>query len=487
VEKVRNGKTGTKSRTLSYALIGLAAIVSFALAVGSASAEPGDHGNACPPASPNAGGDPPCGDLTEEAPAPEVVSDPGPPPSPPAHGAVKGTTAKSGPAPVHHSAPTVTVAPEPAPPVIHHAKKHHKVAPKIAPLAPPLLAPLPAPAPAGNPNRSTLANTVLTPTELDLSAHNLGQGGFLALLLAALLYLPVMIFNKSTEKNHATIERWLSRPRAWWAAATGWLPTIGNPYGILAIGVVASTALFAFVEPGFPNEDGAWEYALGMLLGFAIVSTVFFATWRYVIHVLEPQSEGRWRIFPPYIVLAAFLVLMARLAHFLPGVVLGTVAEYEPKKKLNRRTAGIRVAWTYGALLLVGLIAWFAWIPVSHNAGHEGASSLTLILDSMLAIIFVSSLESVCFGLIPMTFLDGNDLYVWKRPLWAAMWGASLVWFAVAIMHPALNTYSHISSRGAIVFGLLFASLMLVAVITWGYFRLREARWARAEKSPTTL
>ena len=111
----------------------------------------------------------------------------------------------------------------------------------------------------------------------------------------------------------------------------------------------------------------------------------------------------------------------------------------------------------------------------------------TLILDSMLAIIFVSSLESVCFGLIPMTFLDGNDLYVWKRPLWAAMWGAALVWFAIAIMHPALNTYSHISSRGAIFFGLLFALLMLVAVSTWGYFRVREIRWARAEKSPTTL
>jgi hypothetical protein len=487
VEKVRNGKSGRQWRSLSGALIALVAVVSLALAVGSASAEPGDHGNACPPASPNAGGDPPCGDLTEEAPAPEVVSDPGPPPSPPAHGAVKGTIAKSGPAPVHHAAPTVTVAPEPASPVVHHAKKHHKVVPKIAPLAPPILAPLPAPAPAGNPARSTLADRVLTPTELDLSAHNLGQGGVLALLLAALLYLPVMIFNKSTEKNHATIERWLSRPRAWWAAATGWLPTVGNPYAILAIGVVASTALFVFVEPNFPNEEGAWQYALGMLLGFAIVSTVFFATWRYVIHVLEPQSEGRWRIFPPYIVLAAFLVLMARLAHFLPGVVLGTVAEYEPKRKLNRRTAGIRVAWTYGALLVVGLIAWFAWIPVSHNADHEGASSLTLILDSMLAIIFVSSLESVCFGLIPMTFLDGNDLYVWKRPLWAAMWGAALVWFAIAIMHPALNTYSHISSRGAIFFGLLFALLMLVAVSTWGYFRVREIRWARAEKSATTL
>jgi hypothetical protein len=177
----------------------------------------------------------------------------------------------------------------------------------------------------------------------------------------------------------------------------------------------------------------------------------------------------------------------ARLAHFLPGVVLGTIAEYEPAKKLNRRTAGIRVAWTYGALLAVGLIAWFAWIPVSQSAEHEHAGSLTLILDSMLAIIFVSSLESVCFGLIPMSFLDGNDLYVWKKPLWAAMWGTALLWFAIAIMHPALNTYNHVTSRGAIVFGLLFGSLMLIALSTWGYFRVRELRWAHEEKSPTVL
>src|SRR4051812_18121671 len=278
VEKVRNGKSGGRSRTLGYALIALAAIVSFALAVGSASADNGNHGNGnngnpCPAASHDPGGEPPCGFTEETTPEPTIEQSPAvvDTPAPPPHGAVKGVTAKSGPAPVHHSGPTATVAPKPDPPVIHHAKKHHKVAPKIVPFAPLLLAPLVAAAPTDNPARSDLADNVLTPSEVELTAHNLGQGGLLALLLAALLYLPVMIFNKSTEKNHATIERWFARPRAWWAAATGWLPTFGNPYITLGIGVVASTALFAFVEPDFPNEEGAWQYALGMFIGFAIV------------------------------------------------------------------------------------------------------------------------------------------------------------------------------------------------------------------------
>ena len=59
--------------------------------------------------------------------------------------------------------------------------------------------------------------------------------------------------------------------------------------------------------------------------------------------------------------------------------------------------------------MILGLAAWFAWIPVEHAASKERAGSrLTLILDSALAITFVSALESVAFGLIPMSFLDGN-------------------------------------------------------------------------------
>ena len=376
----------------------------------------------------------------------------------------------------------VIVKPQPqTQPQAHHHQAKPTKAPKIhaAPVPLPPVSP-PAAAPTSNPDRSTFADRLLSPAEIDLSAENLGEGGLLALLLAALLYLPVTIFNKATEKNHETLKRWFERPRAWIAAAFGWLPFAGHPAMTLGLGVIASAALFSFIEPGFPTEPGAPEYLLGMVLGFALVSIVFFSTWRLVLHRLEPDGTGKWELYPPFILLAGFLVIMARLAHFIPGVVLGTVAEYEPAKKLSTRTAGIRVATTYGVLMALGLAAWFAWIPVEHSASHEGASSLTLILDSALAITFVSSLESVAFGLLPMRFLDGNDLFEWSRAIWAALWGAAVLWFSIVILHPAMSTYGHeISSGRAVWFALLFSTLMVIAVSTWGFFRVRDARLAR--------
>jgi hypothetical protein len=378
--------------------------------------------------------------------------------------------------------PSVIVKPHPAP---HAAPARHKqkVTAKVVQAPPPEPLPAAAPPSSGNPHRSTFADRLLSPTELDLSAKNLGQGGMLALLLAALLYLPVTIFNKATEKNHETIKGWFARPRAWLLFLFGWIPFRRHPAITLTLGVVASAVLFSFIEPGFPKEEGALQYLIGMILGFALVSSVFFATWRLVIHRLEPEGTGEWKLYPPFILLAAFLVVMARLAHFLPGVVLGTVAEYEPAKKLSVRTAGIRVAVTYGVLMVLGLAAWFAWIPVEHAASKEGASNLTLILDSALAITFVSGLESVAFGLIPMKFLDGNDLFTWRKGVWAALWGGALLWFSVVILHPALSTYGQLTGTGAVWFVLLFSTLMVLALTTWAFFRLRDARLAREAES----
>ncbi len=424
-------------------------------------------------------------------PAPTGAPAPTPAPTPTPSGfsgvaAVKasGTAKKSG---SGGSGSSVVVTPVPNP--VTHPAKHATKKPKAIKTAPLPPAPISAPAapPQSNPNRSTFADRLLAPTSIDLSGKNLGEGGMLALLLAALLYLPVTIFNKATEKNHETVKGWFARPRAWLAFLFGWIPFKKHPAITLSVGVVASAALFSFIEPGFPTEEGALEYLIGMVLGFALVSIVFFATWRLVLHRLEPDSKGEWKLYAPFIVLAAFLVIMARLAHFIPGVVLGTVAEYEPAKKLSTRTAGIRVATTYGVLMVLGLAAWFAWIPVEHAAAKEGASSLTLILDSALAITFVSSLESVAFGLIPMKFLDGNDLFTWHKGLWALMWGAALTWFSIVILHPALSTYGELSSGRAVWFVLLFSTLMVVALSTWAYFRLRDARLARAAGSSSSV
>jgi hypothetical protein len=487
---------GSAANIRVAAVASLLALGSLGLIATQGSANPG---NACPPSSHNPGGDPPCGFPPDSEPPPEtpppppspnnepiaVASEPQAPPPPSGGlGGVAGARASgdsNGGAHRTASPDVVVVKPAREAPA-RHKIKHIKPKKVVAtpPPPPPSSPSAPAP-PATNPERSTFAERLHTPGELHLNAEHLGEGGLLALLLAALLYLPVTIFNKATEKNHEAIRRWFERPRAVLAAAFGWIPVSRRPLLTLAGGVLASAGLFAFIEPGFPTEDGALQYLIGMVIGFALVSTVFFTSWRFVLHRLEPDGEGQWRIFPPFIVLAAFLVVMARLAHFIPGVVLGTVAEYEPARRLSTRTAGIRVLTTYGILIVLGLAAWFAWVPVEHAAAEEGASSLTMILDSALAITFVSALESVAFGLIPMTFLDGADLFRWRKGLWAAMWGGALLWFAVVIMQPALSTYSHHAEHANIVwFVLLFSSLMVVALATWGFFRVRELREVRS-------
>jgi hypothetical protein len=292
----------------------------------------------------------------------------------------------------------------------------------------------------------------------------------------------VTIFNKATEKNHETIAGWLAGPRRRMEAIAERIPFGRHPLALLLSTGVVSGLLFSFVEPGFPRNAGSLQYLTGMILGFVLVASIFFGAWREVVHRLEPESEGRWRLYPPYILLAVALVAVARLAHFLPGVVLGTLAEYEPGKRLSKRTAGMRVLITYSLLLIVGFAAWFAWIPVEHAAKEPGASSLTLILDAALSVIFVTGLESVVFGLLPLKFLDGNDLWTWKKGLWALLWGIGVYWFSVVILHPALTTYNHESSAGAFWFGILFGALMIVALSTWAFFTIRDAR-LRARES----
>jgi hypothetical protein len=78
-----------------------------------------------------------------------------------------------------------------------------------------------------------------------------------------------------------------------------------------------------------------------------------------------------------------------------------------------------------------------------------------------------------------MKFLDGEDLFTWRKGVWAAMWGAALLWFSVVIIHPALSTYGELSGTGAIWFVLLFSTLMVLALTTWAFFRIRDARLAR--------
>jgi hypothetical protein len=75
--------------------------------------------------------------------------------------------------------------------------------------------------------------------------------------------------------------------------------------------------------------------------------------------------------------------------------------------------------------LAVGLLAWFAWIPVNHFALDSG-NVLVGILDDALASIFAGALMGSVIGLLPLQGLPGGHLSKWRKDVWGVIFFIAL-------------------------------------------------------------
>lgn len=337
--------------------------------------------------------------------------------------------------------------------------------------------PPPADDQGGGSTPSPLVTIQLTlPTNLNFGALEFATSGMLALLLAALIGLPTTIFNETTERQVGSFGGWMGAPNRWLAALAAAIPIFGFSAVALASSAFLAALIASFVEPGFPTSSGSVPYFLGMLLGFLTVGAVFFGTWQWYVTRVLKDCSGEWRLFPPFVLIAIFTVFVSRLAGFIPGFILGTLAEYVPSRKLTVEEAGKRVAFSFGLILLVSFGAWLARIPVSAHIGPDGSAAEWIVLDTALSVIFVAGLESAIFGLMPMRFLDGHELFRWNRPLWAVMWGGGLLWFCFGILNPAMSGYGKRAAADVAWLAVLLVIVSVLALATWIYFRRRAAR-----------
>jgi hypothetical protein len=337
-----------------------------------------------------------------------------------------------------------------------------------------------------NADRSHLATSVPTPADLKLNGKKVATGSLLALLMVGLLGLPAAIFNETAERHHKLIAGWMDKPTALLGKLFAWLPLWGTTAGTLGASALITAGICAFLSPGFPTAPGSWQFLAGMLIGMSVVGLVFFATWHWYIKRFVPESVGHWELYPLFAVMSVLLVVISRLAHFVPGVILGTIAEYEPSHPLSRMHEGRRVALTFGSMLVLALACWLLWIPVSDQANVVGCSNIWLVLDAALSVGFVTGLETTVFGLLPLRFLDGHDLMVWNRWVWAGMWGTGVVWFSFVIADPAVGGYGrHTDSEIPMLIGLL-AATTIIALGTWAIF-YRRHRKAVTASDPAPL
>ncbi len=351
----------------------------------------------------------------------------------------------------------------------------------------PTTGPPPSPGPGGKPkggspgsgpkntNRSPLALALHPASNVPHSLASLTVSLALAVFLFLLMLFPAELFNTTLEEHYdelkgrfAPVAKFLRlRPRT---------PQRGRLGTVAAVGgfAVVAALVYSVLNPhvGF-NAPSLYTF-LGLFVGILVVAMSFDLPLLIYVRVKYGET-GRVKVLNLALVVAVVCVAVSRITHFLPGYIYGIIGSYTFGRQLSKEDTGKATALSAAWLLVVSFGAWLIWLPVNTMASKPSAGPGVLIIDAVLVAVFVSGLEAVVFGLLPMRFLDGHKLITWRKGVWAGLYGLSLL----AFVHILINPNSGYLSNGNVpVFTILalFTGFALFSVAFWAYFRYRRPR-----------
>lgn len=134
---------------------------------------------------------------------------------------------------------------------------------------------------------------------------------------------------------------------------------------------------------------------------------------------------------------AVVCVLVSRLTHFAPGYLYGVVVSLAFVESLKDRHKAHLVAITTLSTLAVGVLVWFAWVPVNHAALGTSSNFIDVITDDLLASIFVAALVGTVIGLLPLRGLPGGHLSRWRKDVWVVVFVVALFLLIEVELRPA--------------------------------------------------
>ena len=321
-------------------------------------------------------------------------------------------------------------------------------------------------------DRSSLPGSFPDPTKLDTSAKSVGASVGLTGLLMLLLAFPSQLFDGTLKVHYATIRGWFgplarldqrtaATLRAWpqWAVFSGFM-IVG---GLLA----------SMLDPSLGWNVGSLALFLGLVVSRAVI-TVAFTVPDMIFMRRRYQLRGHFEALPGALLVAAVCVLVSRLADFQPGYLYGVIVGIEFGRKLSRVEDGRLAAWATGWVLVVSLIAWIMWIPVVDAIANGDTSFPILFIDALLAMIFVTGVETVVIGLLPLRMLKGDPLLAWSRRTWAALYLVGSFLFVYVLVHPESSFVGTTHVGGNVTRAMApFLFFGTISIGTWLYFRNR--------------
>jgi hypothetical protein len=306
---------------------------------------------------------------------------------------------------------------------------------------------------------------------VNFELKQVAQDSFLAVLLLALLSLPIGIINDTAEANAdrlAALAARARRLRVRVVASGGHVPLFVG----LTLVAVAGAVEYGFVEPSFGLDISSMAIVAGLAAAFLILSSV--TKLPKLIYLRSVHNvTGSLTLFPAFALVGLACVVVSRSVGLQPGLILGTLAGLAIAADLREEQEGRAAAIAATTLLVVGALAWALRSPLVVAAGPAGAF-LPSALDVTLTTIVVATAETLAFGLLPLSFLEGAALFAWSKIIWGVFAVLGAFAFVHVLLHPASGAGSF---AGRVTYlAILLAVYFTVAIGFWAWFRFRAER-----------
>jgi hypothetical protein len=323
------------------------------------------------------------------------------------------------------------------------------------------------PAPTNESDRSFLAAAISTVGDISFDPGHVAANAGLVLLLLLLAGLPVEVLNATLKANYHERPRGSRFPRL--VALGGTINALPNPVLLAGFGLVGAL-IHSQLDPHLGLNRQSLVLVGGLAAAFVVVTGLAEALRiPYLRRRGGPPSH--LRMFPLALIAAVALVAVSRAFELQPELIFGITCGLALGGELNDLEEGRSIAVASVGLLVVAVTSWLLWTPVADAANGPDPGTGTLFLDAALSTLWVTGLQAVIFGLLPLRFLYGEKLVKWSPMSWIAIEGAALFLFVHAVARPGGGSEGHVSSATTwSMFGLL-GLFTLGALGVWAWFR----------------
>lgn len=300
-----------------------------------------------------------------------------------------------------------------------------------------------------------------------------GLGGLILLLVA----IPANILDATIEANWERIRapftrlvRFGDRVRA----LTAKLPRFPFPAPLV---IILATVAFGFSSPDFGIDATSLRMTLALALGLILVVLIPAVITRVAMgrrwHV-PAQIVAR----PGAFVLALLGVIASRTIGFSPGILVGLVLGLELARSARaedrNRATTIRLASTLG----IALAAWLGYSALSGLFAGAAPDVLGQLTLETLGAAASEGLAGVMVAILPVTFLEGRELFDDAKRRWLALAVPTAFAFALIVL-PSVTTAQGPQQPIGLWIGVLVVFAVLVAAV-WLTFRIINRREERA-------